>query len=57
MATIKDLRIKAGMTQAAFGKALGIPMRTIQNWENGQRIPPDYVVTLIEYKLKGEKLI
>ena len=50
--TIKEIRQLTGWTQSEFGKFLGIPMRTIQNWETGQRKCPDYVVDLIEFKIK-----
>lgn len=49
---IEELRAKTGMTQTEFGKWLGIPMRTIQNWENGQRSAPEYVVELIAFRVE-----
>ena len=51
---IKELRELTNMTQKEFGEYLNIPLRTIQNWESEHRTPPDYVVELIEYKLKKE---
>lgn len=54
--TINDLRNLTNMTQKEFGKYLNIPIRTIQNWESEHRTPPEYVVELIEYKIKKEKL-
>lgn len=53
--TIKELRKTTGMTQKDFGEYLNIPHRTIQNWESEHRSPPEYVVGLIEYKIKKEK--
>lgn len=41
------LRKMTGLSQTAFGKKYGIPMRTIQNWENGVSEPPEYVVNLL----------
>ena len=55
--TIKELRIATKMTQREFAVFLGVPYRTIQNWEGEKRIPPDYIVRLIEYRLRSEKLI
>lgn len=55
--TIKDMRAKSGMTQKAFSDYLNIPKRTIEDWENGRRKPPDYVVELIEYKLIHERVL
>lgn len=55
---IKTMRKQTGLTQAEFGKVLyGIPLRTIQNWEGGKRECPEYVLRLIEFKLRLEKLI
>ena len=54
---IKELRKASGMTQQAFGDYFGIPLRTIQNWEGGQRKCPDYLLSLMEYKLRNEKKI
>lgn len=55
--TIKELRTACGMTQQAFSDYFGIPKRTIEDWENNRRTPPEYVVKLIEYKLNKEGLI
>lgn len=52
---IKNLREKTGMTQKDFGEYLNIPVRTLQDWENNRRIPPIYVVELIEYKIDNER--
>lgn len=30
---------KIGETQATFAKALGVPLKTVQNWEQGRRKP------------------
>jgi site-specific DNA recombinase len=54
---IKELRKSVGMTQKAFGDYFNIPMRTIQHWESGTRECPEYLLKLIEYKLKNEGLI
>lgn len=52
--TIREIRLQIGMTQKQFGEYFGIPCRTIQNWEGGQRECPEYLLKLIEYKLKKE---
>jgi DNA-binding transcriptional regulator YiaG len=54
---IKELREKSKMTQKAFSDYFGIPKRTIEDWESGRRKPPQYLVDLIEYKLKKENII
>lgn len=55
--TIKKLRKATGMTQKAFSDYFEIPKRTIEDWEGDRRKPPEYLVKLIEYKLKNEKLL
>lgn len=51
------LRTRAGMNLKEFSDMFGIPYRTVQNWDSGERTPPEYVVLMIEYILKSEKLI
>lgn len=45
--SIKDIRQQTGLSQAAFATRFFIPKRTIENWESGARIPPDYVRLLL----------
>ena len=51
--TIKEIRTASGLTQKAFADLLGIPKRTIENWEGGQRQPPDYIVKLIAFYMEN----
>lgn len=51
MKTIKSERIRLGLTQRQLADLTGIPFRTIQNWETGQRKCPDYVERLVLEKL------
>lgn len=48
MSEVKELRAKTGLTQTKFGKLFHIPMRTIQNWENGTNKPPEWAIYLLE---------
>lgn len=54
--TIKRMRLIANMTQKTFAEYFDIPIRTLQDWEQDRRTPPDYVVELIKYKFKKERL-
>lgn len=54
---IKKLRTASGMTQQAFSEYFGIPKRTLEDWEGERRTPPEYLVKLVEYKLRHEELI
>ena len=51
---IKELRLSTGMTQKEFAEYFDIPQKTVENWEQGIRKTPDYVVELIKYKLEKE---
>ena len=51
----KAIREQAGMKRKAVSDWLGIPYRTMQEWELGRRQAPDYVLRLIAYKVKMEK--
>ena len=55
--TFKDLREQSGMTRPQFAHYFGIPYRTVQSWELGDRQCPDYLLALMEYKLKKENPI
>lgn len=52
--TIKDLRAATGLSQVKFGKKYGIPTRTVEDWEASRRKPPQYVIDLLEFKIKKE---
>ena len=45
---LKEMRKLLGLSQAAFGDRYNIPVRTIQDWENGRRKAPIYVLELLE---------
>lgn len=53
---IKKLREETGMNKKEFADHVGIPLRTIEDWEAGRRNPPEYIPRLIEYQIKFEKL-
>jgi len=44
----KELRAKTGLSQSKFAKLFDIPVRTLQQWEQGISSPPEYVPKMIE---------
>lgn len=52
MATIKEARQAAGLSQQGVTDALGIPRRTLQDWETGKRTPPGWAEALVVEKLE-----
>lgn len=51
---IKELREKMHMSQSEFAGYLNIPVKNIQNWEQGSRIPPDYVIDMIQKTVEAD---
>ena len=51
----KVIRKESGMNRKDFSEWLGIPYRTMQEWELGRRMMPEYVLRLIAYKVANEK--
>ena len=52
---IKQARTEAGLTQREMSDALGIPLRTIQCWEEGTRTPAPWIEKLVVKELKTMK--
>lgn len=53
--TILEARQEAGLTQKEVFELIGVPIRTLQNWEAGIRICPQYVEDLLVEKLLSLK--
>ena len=49
---IREMRSRLGDTQAEFAQRYQIPFRTVQNWESGVRVPPEYMMQLLENRVK-----
>lgn len=41
--SVREIRSRTGLTQAAFCTRFCMPKRTLENWEGGKRSCPDYV--------------
>ena len=55
--TFKELRIASGMSRPQFAEYFGIPYRTVQSWDLGDRDCPEYLFQLMEYKLRKEGIL
>ena len=53
----KELRQASGMNMTQFANYFGIPFRTVQNWELGNRQCNYYLIELMKYKLEKENII
>ena len=54
---VKELREQMGMNRREFSEYFNIPYRTVTEWERDMRHAPDYVVRLLEYYIRMEKLL
>ena len=52
--SIAEIRKSTGMSQSEFAKFFDIPVRTLQDWEQGRRVPPPYVPGMMLRILKHE---
>ena len=52
--TYAEIITNHGIKNSEISVRFGIPMRTLQNWANGDRQPPEYVLRLLEQALKKE---
>lgn len=53
---IKELRESTGMNRKEFCEYFQIPYRTVTEWERDNRHAPEYVLRLLEYYIRMEKL-
>lgn len=53
---IKELRESTGMNRREFCEYFNIPYRTVTEWERDNRHAPEYVIRLLEYYIRMEKL-
>lgn len=51
---IREMRVLLGDTQSDFAARYNIPFRTIQNWESGVRTPPEYMISLLEDRVRAD---
>ena len=51
---MKKIREMTGYTQSKFASSYKIPVRTIKSWESGDRIPPQYILNLLEFKVRHD---
>ena len=54
---LKKTRESLGMNRTEFSHYIGIPLRTLEEWEAGRRQMPEYVLRLITYYTKMEQLL
>lgn len=55
---MKEFREQTGLSQRVFAEHFGLPVRTLQEWEQGRRTPPDYVFNMIKriWELENDRV-
>ena len=54
---IADIRKKTGLSQSSFARLLGVSVRTLQEWEQGRRVPSGPARTLLSIANRNPKLL
>lgn len=52
---LKTARAKTGMSQQKMSDKMLISKRTIEKWETGERVPPEYVQRFVLNELESLK--
>lgn len=52
--TIQEIRALTSLSQPQFCEKYHIPLPTLRKWEQGKREPSDYLVELLEFKVKKD---
>lgn len=56
-AEVAAARAATGLSQAAFAKLLGVSVRTLQEWEQGRKIPSGAAATLLKVAARHPKVL
>jgi putative transcriptional regulator len=54
---IAEIRAKAGLSQSEFARLLGVSVRTLQEWEQGRRVPSGPARTLLAIASRNPKVL
>ncbi len=52
--TIQEIRALTSLSQSHFCEKYHIPLPTLRKWEQGKREPSDYLVELLEFKVRED---
>lgn len=55
--SFNEIKEMSGMTTAQIGRYFNIPYRTVNQWDKGTRKCPEYLLELMEYKIKKEGIL
>ena len=52
--TFQEIKELSGMKLTELSRYFEIPYRTIQNWNEGTNIAPEYLLKLMKFKLEND---
>jgi putative transcriptional regulator len=55
--SVSTIRDRTGLSQARFAELLGVSVRTLQEWEQGRRIPSGAARTLLQVAARDPKAL
>jgi putative transcriptional regulator len=55
--SISSIREKTGLSQSTFARLLGVSVRTLQEWEQGRRVPSGAARTLLLIAAKNPRAL
>lgn len=50
----REIRTLSKLSRAAFSRKYNIPIRTLEDWDNGKNNPPVYVMELLERAVRED---
>ena len=53
---IQEIRKSTGLSRTEFSRRYGIPLRTMEEWEAGRRVPPEYIPEMLYYYVCYKKV-
>jgi putative transcriptional regulator len=54
---ISEIRAKTGLSQGEFARLLGVSVRTLQEWEQGRRMPSGPARTLLSIAHRNPRVL
>lgn len=54
---VAETRARVGLSQSQFARLLGVSVRTLQEWEQGRRVPSGPARTLLAMAHKNPRLL
>ncbi len=56
-AAVKSIRLKVGASQSEFALMIGVSLATLQNWEQGRRMPEGPARALLKVLAENPKAV